>query len=446
MNLIRCQPLSDSQILQEIQKYLAACSKSGLGTLILETAGGVHSPTPSGSSQADLYRPLRLPICLVADHHLGGISASISAFESLHVRGYDLDVAMQFEDSKYQNHSYLKEYFEKKGILTLSLPPPPARLPTEDEDFEVLSEYYEKMSAMDGVEEMIFKLTQKHVSRISAVEEMSTKAHSQIWYPFTQHTSVSPQTIIAIDSASGDFFQTHSTTSTSSLTADQKIEVQEEGVLSPTFDGSASWWTQGLGHGNPDLSLTAAYAAGRYGHVMFAGTIHEPALKLASSLLTHLQNPRLSKVFYSDNGSTGMEVATKMALTATEERYGWEKGSKEVGVLGLKGSYHGDTIGAMDCSEPSTFNERVHWYQGRGYWFDFPQVKCKDGAWVVESPEGMENQFGRIREFDSLGDIFDLQARCETAEGQRYREYIEETIERLVKVEGKRFGALIMEV
>ncbi|KAH7416881.1 onanonoxo-7-onima-8-eninoihtemlysoneda [Cadophora sp. MPI-SDFR-AT-0126] len=430
------KPPSDFEIQEQVLDYLKSCAQLGPGTIFVETAGGVHSPTPSGSSQADLFRPLRLPVCLVADHRLGGISASISAFESLHIRGYDLDLVLQFEEAKYQNHNYLRTFFEKKDILELSLPPPPAQGQTQEEDAEVMSEYYDTVSRLDQVEETISRLSEKHSFRIKNLEEMSTRAHQQIWYPFTQHNDVSPETIIAIDSASGDFFQAHSTSSSSS---------SQESVLTPTFDGSASWWTQGLGHGSPDLSLAAAYAAGRYGHVMFAGTIHEPALLLAENLLQNLKNPRLSRVFYSDNGSTGMEVAVKMALTAAFERYRWDVPKEHVGVLGLKGSYHGDTIGAMDCSEPSTFNEKVHWYRGRGYWFDFPQVKMVRGKWLVDVPQGMESDFGRGEEFGSLAEIFDLDKRYETDTGLKYREHIKKTLERLTKQENMTFGALIME-
>jgi dethiobiotin synthetase/adenosylmethionine--8-amino-7-oxononanoate aminotransferase len=402
----------------------------------LETAGGVHSPTPSGSSQADLYRPLRLPIFLVADHRLGGISVSVSAFESLHIRGYDLDAVLQFQDLKYQNHSYLQSYFAEKGVLSLSLPLPPPRLPNPVEDQESMLEYYSKISGLDTVEEALSLLSQKHTSRIETLENMSAKAHSQIWYPFTQHREVSPSTIMTIDSASGDFFQTHTIPAPN---------IEKEEILTPTFDGSASWWTQGLGHGNPILSLAAAYAAGRYGHVMFAGTIHEPALELASTLLKNLDNPRLSKVFYSDNGSTGIEVATKMALTATAKRYGWEDKKEEIGVIGLKGSYHGDTIGAMDLSEPSTYNEKVHWYKGRGYWFDFPQVKMVKGKWRVELCEEIVGKPGMVEEYESLGNIFDLRTRWQTKTASKYMAYIAQTLMALVQEKGMRFGALIME-
>ena len=393
----------------------------------------MHSPTPSGTSQADLYRPLRLPICLVADHKLGGISASISAFESLHVRGYDLDAVLQFEDSHYQNHAYLRDYFEKKGIKTIALPTPPKRESSESEDQERMSEYYDKMAKHSAVEEILAELAEKHEKRIEDLEVMASRAYKQIWYPFTQHKDVSEKTILTVDSAYGDFFQT------------RVRDESGDGVLNPTFDGSASWWTQGLGHGNPELSLAAAYAAGRYGHVMFAGAINEPSLLLAENLLQNLNNPRLQKVFYSDNGSTGMEVAAKMALTAACERYKWNVPKGNVGILGLKGSYHGDTIGTMDCSEPSVYNEKVHWYQGRGYWFDFPQVKLKDGEWIVETPSGMEEEFGIKTTFDSLNDIFDIETRYLSQMAEKYREYIEATLKRLVLEEGKTFGAVIME-
>ena len=140
-----------------------------------------------------------------------------------------------------------------------------------------------------------------------------------------------------------------------------------------------------------------------------------------------------------------MEVAAKMALTAACERYKWDVPKGDVGILGLKGSYHGDTIGTMDCSEPSIYNEKVHWYQGRGYWFDFPQVKQKDGTWIVEPPAGMEEEFGSKTSFDSLNDIFDIESRYLSSTATKYGEHIQSTLKRLVQEEGKTFGALIME-
>lgn len=443
--LTTVQPLTDSSIREQIQRHVTVCAENGEGTLILETAGGVHSPTPSGSSQADLYRPLRLPVLLVGDHRLGGISSSISAFESLHIRGYDLNTVFVFEDAQYENHLYLRDYFAERDIPLLSLPPPPAQASTPESDRERMAEYYEEMSSRPSVLNAVTALSTSHTARLARLDSMAPQAHKHIWYPFTQHSSMTPASIMTIDSAHGDFFQAYRPSSSSDIQSSSPPPPGPENTLQPTLDGSASWWTQGLGHANPTLSLAAAHAAGRYGHVMFASAIHEPALSLAELLLKHLGNPRMQRVFYSDNGSTGVEVGVKMALTAASERYGYGDRMTEVGVLGLKGSYHGDTIGAMDCSEPSTFNERVHWYRGRGHWFHFPEVKMKEGTWVVEPPEGQEREFGPVETFTSLNEVFDMEARDGSAAAERYRKHILSTLDRLVRVEGKSFGALIME-
>lgn len=175
---------------------------------------------------------------------------------------------------------------------------------------------------------------------------------------------------------------------------------------------------------------------------MFAGATHEPALKLAEHVLRGLENPRLTKVFYTDDGSTATEVGIKMGVRAACKYYGWDGSKEAIGVLGLKGSYHGDTIGAMDASEPCVFNEKVDWYRGRGYWFDYPTFKLKDGRWVVEPPAGMEEEFGPAQYFAEQDDIFNFEAR---GQSPRYEAYIEKTLDRLVKEEGRKFGVLVME-
>jgi dethiobiotin synthetase/adenosylmethionine--8-amino-7-oxononanoate aminotransferase len=131
---------------------------------------------------------------------------------------------------------------------------PPRREGSEEEDRERMEHYYNNISQLEEVKQIVDELAEKHLVRIQNLEDMAGRAHRQIWYPFTQHKDLSEKGILTIDSASGDFFQT------------RNGEGEEaSGLLSPTFDGSASWWTQGLGHGNPELSLAAAYAAGRYG-------------------------------------------------------------------------------------------------------------------------------------------------------------------------------------
>lgn len=400
--------------------------------LVIEGAGGVLSPAPSGTPQADLYRPFRLPVLLVGDHKLGGIGTTISAWESLHVRGYDVQGVALFSEDRYNNHSYLKPYFAERGVDVMTVEAPPTRRDQKTEDFTAMNEYYRIWSQNASLENFTNDFLQAHDKRIEDVKTMPYGATQHIWHPFLQHRERSADNIVAIDSAYGDFFQTY--TSGSGKTA---CEDSADAVLTSAFDGSASWWTQGLGHGNPRLALTAAHAAGRYGHVMFASAVHEPALTLAKTLIESSGNPRLSKVFYTDNGSTGMEVAVKMALRAAAVRNGWSA-DERIDILGLTNSYHGDTIGTMDCSEPSVFNKKVEWYSGRGHWLDFPQVKMRRGKWLVEGPEGVE----ATSEFTSLDQIFDFERRSD--DRRRYRAQLDDKLASLRK-EGVKLGALILE-
>ncbi|EWG45943.1 adenosylmethionine-8-amino-7-oxononanoate aminotransferase [Fusarium verticillioides 7600] len=344
------------------------------------------------------------------------------------MRGHDIESILLFQDMKYENYQYLRDYFGKLGGISVdTVPEPPARLDNEQEDIEQMKEYY----ASRNVDHVLEVLDKRGKDRISRLESMTSKASKSIWYPFTQQKLVTADTISAIDSAHGDYFQVlNPSPSTPNL-------------LQPAFDGSASWWSQGLGHANSRLTLAAAYAAGRYGHVMFAEAIHEPALALAEMLLKGADNPRFSRVFYSDNGSTGCEVAVKMALRAARLRYGWGP-NENVHILGLKGSYHGDTIGAMDCAEPCVYNEKIEWYEGKGYWFDYPTIQCVRGKWVVQVPDGLRDELGQDSDLRSISEVFDLESRLNTEHYRKYERYIEGVLSKL-QASGRKFGALMME-
>ncbi|KAK5100703.1 hypothetical protein LTR70_001396 [Exophiala xenobiotica] len=443
---------ADRSLLQNVKDNLDAHQKDGGKYALLETAGGVLSPGPSGSVQADLYRPLRLPVVLVGDAKLGGIATTISAFESLHLRGYDVQSILLFDLPQWGNAEYLRDYFSHHEIATVCLPPPPEREADQQKDYDQLAAYYEKLSSSSEVGSTVDLIHQKHFSHLSKLTSMPAHAESIIWHPFRQYGL--PQNVVAIDSAYEDHFEVYNQEmdalvkkAESSDTGLQPLQSMASSgpLLTPLFDASASWWTQGLGHGNPNLSLTAAHAAGRYGHVMFANAVHEPALDLCYNILSTLRNPRLSRVFFTDNGSTGMEVAVKMALRATAKRYGWDDHNGEIGIIGLKGSYHGDTIGVMNCSEPSPFNEKVDWYKPWGYWFSPPEVKLVKGQWRIQLPadDSMPREEGPTTLFPSLQAVFDFDARQEDA--QFYADYIARTLTHLTHQQKRKFGALILE-
>lgn len=417
----------------------------GDGWLFIETAGGVQSPAPSGTTQADLYMPLRVPVVLVGDSRLGGISQTISAFESLRMRGYDVEAVMMFKQEYYDNHTYLSDYFrDRYEIPLIGVAEPPTPSQDQQSDVDNMKSYYNDHSSNRAVRDTLTHLDLRHRKRIYNLETMAVKSHSRIWFPFTQQGTLSPENIAVIESARGDYLNTMSPPAQE---AGETQKSDQHGLLRASFDGSASWWTQGLGHGNPRLTLAAAYAAGRYGHVMFAQAVHEPALALAQTLIEGMNNPRLSRVFYTDNGSTGVEVALKMALRASRRRYGWGAHDK-VEVIGLKGSYHGDTIGAMNSSEPCLFNSEVEWYEGKGHWLDYPTVMCTDGKWIVDAAHNDQRQdfFGGdgTPTFASLTHVFDLETRIKNGEHIPYEQHIQRILERL-RDTGRKFGGLILE-
>ena len=118
------------------------------------------------------------------------------------------------------------------------------------------------------------------------------------------------------------------------------------------LDGISSWWVNIHGHAHPRLNQALADQAGQIEHVMFAGCTHAPAVDLAERLIAALP-AGLSRVFYSDNGSTAVEVAVKAAL-----QY-WRNVGQERRrtFITLHYGYHGDTVGAMSVSDDSLFTQ-----------------------------------------------------------------------------------------
>ena len=95
-------------------------------------------------------------------------------------------------------------------------------------------------------------------------------------------------------------------------------------------------------------------------------------------------------------------------------------------------------------AQPGTFNETVEWYEGKGFWFDYPTVKCTDGKWTIQSPDALSGALPRRREFASLGEVFDLERRCQSKDLETFERYIIGTLKSL-REQARKFGALIIE-
>jgi adenosylmethionine-8-amino-7-oxononanoate aminotransferase len=154
------------------------------------------------------------------------------------------------------------------------------------------------------------------------------------------------------------------------------------------IDAIASWWMNLHGHAHPYLAQRLHEQAQKLEHVIFANFTHEPAVALAEQILAILP-PNQAKVFYSDNGSTAVEVAIKMAIqfwhnqtenvenqTANVEKIE----SPRRKIVALRGGYHGDTFGAMSVGARSAFSRPFDSYLFDVLFIDPP----KDEASLLE--------------------------------------------------------------
>jgi adenosylmethionine---8-amino-7-oxononanoate aminotransferase len=150
---------------------------------------------------------------------------------------------------------------------------------------------------------------------------------AHVWHPYTQH-GLAPHAVPIVRARGALLY--------------------EESGRS-IIDAISSWWVTLHGHAHPVITAAIAAQAERLEQVIFAGFTHEPAAALASELVAHLPSG-LTRVFYSDNGSTAVEVALKLAL-----QYWSNRGQPRTRIVALEHAYHGDTFGAMSSSARGVF-------------------------------------------------------------------------------------------
>src|SRR6476646_11770677 len=155
------------------------------------------------------------------------------------------------------------------------------------------------------------------------------------------------------------------------------------------LDGFSSWWVNIHGHSHPRLNEALAAQARELEHVVFANCTHAPAVELAERLVAALP-AGLTRVFYSDNGSTAVEVALKMA-----QQYWRNLGEPERrSFITLHYGYHGDTVGAMSASEDSIFTSAF-----KPLLFNVTRV---DAPYCYRCPLGLERRSCAIDCLNSL--------------------------------------------
>ena len=200
---------------------------------------------------------------------------------------------------------------------------------------------------------------------------LTEKDQKYLWHAYTQHkTSDAP---IAI------------TKGKDALLWDEKGNTY--------IDAIASWWVNPYGHSNERLAKKAYEQLTSLEHVLFGGFTHQPACDLAETLLKILPKNQ-SKIFFSDNGSTAVEVAVKIAL-----QYYYNQGEKRTTFIAFEEAFHGDTFAAMAVSGISLYTTAF-----QGQLLDVVRIPIPEKGKEKECKERLEEV---LSQYNCAGFIFE---------------------------------------
>ena len=175
-------------------------------------------------------------------------------------------------------------------------------------------------------------------------KQILAKDKKFLWHPFTQSSSDNP---IVISSAK-----------------DEKLfDIDGNEYV----DLISSWWVNTHGHCRNEMINSVFNQSKKLEQVLFAGFTHDPAVDLAGRIVDILPK-NLSRVFYSDNGSTSVEVAMKVAI-----QYWYNMGKKKTKFIALSGGYHGDTFGAMSVGKTTGFYKPFEEILNKNFFIPFPE-------------------------------------------------------------------------
>lgn len=265
--------------------------------LLIETFGGPFSPLNESDLQIEWIRHARLPVVLVASSALGAIGRTLAIVEALRVYGVRPESIALMGD----RDDYAREQIEKHTrILVVQYP-------------------LEARGASKGIDE---SLACAAGSKVLALDQQ------YVWHPYTSLQAPDPP--LPVIGAQDEFLH---------LADGRKI-----------IDGISSWWTILHGHREPRLMAALCEAMLCVDHVLFAGVTHPYAVRTADLLLQSV-GWNDGRVFFSDNGSTAVEVALKMAY-----QYWQLRGEPQRTLfIAFENGYHGDTFGAMSVGRDPLF-------------------------------------------------------------------------------------------
>lgn len=285
--------------------------------LICEGAGGIFVPlNKQYETWLDLLQRQSFKTLIVAQSNLGTINHTSLTIDSLCSRNIEIDSVILSGEKHNANIESLTALYPNTTFLSLPLV-----------DYKNNTKKDQWHTESINISEKILSKEQNQ----NKEEECKWGEYDKkyCWHPYTQHQS----------------------------NKDAKKIVKSKGVWLYTednlklFDATSSWWVNSLGHSRWEIGQAILKQQSQLDHVIFADATHKSAAKLAQKLCK-LTGEKLSRTFYSDNGSCAVEIALKMAIQGFHN-----KGNKDrTKILSFEGAYHGDTFGTMSAGASDGFH------------------------------------------------------------------------------------------
>jgi adenosylmethionine---8-amino-7-oxononanoate aminotransferase len=288
----------------------------GIGSrFLIETFGGPFSPLNEDELQIELVRAFAGDVVLVSGSHVGAVGRVLATLRAVR----DAAVTVRGVALIGRPDPFAVEQIGKYGRLPVASLMPPL---TWDADGVAAA-------AAGQIDELRrFRTAIVTPVRGGPLADWVARDRAAVWHPYTSlRDSADPLPVLAA--------------------RDEFLTLSDRRQL---IDGISSWWTILHGHRHPTLVASLEAASGLIDHVLFAGVTHPFAIEYAEELLKTAPWPG-GRVFYSDNGSTAVEVALKMAYQTWCHR----GESQRTLFVGFDGAYHGDTFGTMAVGRDPTF-------------------------------------------------------------------------------------------
>jgi adenosylmethionine-8-amino-7-oxononanoate aminotransferase len=286
---------------------------------VIETFGSPLSPLNDTELQSELIRALNLPSVLVASSAVGAIGRTLQSLQACRAfRIEPLAVVLVGQPDAFAAEQILR-HWPTTRVFSL-------RAPATWEVEGVARAAREQAGILDAIRLRIADALPDHGSAALDIRERDRRF---VWHPYTSLQDPDPPLV--------------------SVAAQDEYLWLADGRR--VIDAISSWWTILHGHRYPPLMAALREAAESFDHVLFAGVTHAPAVELAELLLGTAPWRKQGRVFFSDNGSTAVEVALKMAY-----QYWCHQGEPQrTCFIGFAGGYHGDTFGAMAVGRDPVF-------------------------------------------------------------------------------------------